>query len=167
MVNRQNGLVRIGRAGLLAALTIAVGLSSGTAAWSRSTDTGGATSQSIVSFLTPGHNVTCALGLFRGSFTSDVAGESEQARCWSRRPNHLVQLFRDGRTRVCSGRCWNSPIMFTYGAPVLAFGHQLAVHGFRCASQPGTVAVTCTVTVSGPGSGKGFRIGSRGVSRIG
>jgi hypothetical protein len=108
-------------------------------------------------FYWPGRAVNCEMNDGRPGVGSNVFCESY------RRP-HSVEMGLNGRLKICRGgtimttHCLGNPGLNT---PVLAYGQHIALRHFRCASRRS--GVTCTVRKTG----KGFRINSRGVQRVG
>jgi hypothetical protein len=107
---------------------------------------------SHVRFSSPSGNLLCSM--------SDDA-RAVEADCQSFRAPQSVRLFADGGLSVCHGAgCPGNPgegDVF----PRLAYGRHLTVGRFRCDSL--TSGVRCVVV----GSGKGFVIDSRAITRIG
>jgi hypothetical protein len=97
-------------------------------------------------FLSPDRNIWCALG-------------AEEAFCGSKAPDQTAELLQSGSVTTCtSAPCLQN---FDDGAPVLAAGAQTEIFGYRCTAEAD--AITCGLAASG----KGFRIGPGGITRVG
>jgi hypothetical protein len=88
-----------------------------------------------------------------------------EAWCVTMNPEHSGTVKRNGDVTICSGpgpgdctQNWDKR------APILRYGQQNELNGFRCTSE--TKGITCTV-IAGTGKGKGFLINSAGVKRVG
>ena len=96
-------------------------------------------------FRSPTGNLWCALG-------------DSLVFCRSRRLPHNVYLGVDGRPQTCGPGCTGLP---KPSWPVLAYGGQVSLGPFRCASQ--TAGITCRVIRTR----KGFLINRAGSTRVG
>jgi hypothetical protein len=118
---------------------------------------GGGSAATSAAFRSPSRNLSCEMNDRR-------PGVGSYVYCQSVNRPHSVKLKPSGRFTVCrdrsrrTTRCLGDP---GEGTPVLGYGRQKTVGRFRCRSRHG--GVTCTVIRSG----KGFRIDSDGVSRVG
>lgn len=108
-------------------------------------------------FYSPSRNISCEMNDGRPGVAGGVY-------CQSFMRPQSVKLGRDGRLTICRDQsiktthCLGDPGEHT---PVLAYGRQITVGGFRCRSAQ--AGVTCTVI----SSGKGFRIARAGVRAVG
>jgi len=79
-------------------------------------------------------------------------------------PGHGAVLESGGKLVLCqpasAGRGWGCFQNFDASAPVLAYGHDVKIGGFHCASS--RQGITCTLR----SSGKGFRISGDSVVRV-
>jgi hypothetical protein len=108
-------------------------------------------------FYSPSRNISCEMNDGRKQVGTYVY-------CQSMAHPHSVHMGRNGRLEICHGgsltttHCLGNPGEHT---PVLRYGHHISLKHFRCRSARS--GVTCTVIKSG----KGFRIDSARVHRVG
>jgi hypothetical protein len=107
-------------------------------------------------FLSPDRKVWCRI--FRDT-------SEDEAWCVTMNPEHSGTVKRNGDVAICSGpgpgdctQNWDKR------APVLRYGQQSELYGYRCMSE--RKGITCTV-IAGAGKSKGFLINSSGVTRVG
>jgi len=107
----------------------------------------------LENFLSPDRKIWCHI-------VTD--GTEDDVFCANKSPVGLARLNRNGALAFCNGTSgdicfqnWDS------SAPVLRYGQQSELNGFRCVSE--RKGITCTLIQSG----KGFLINRDGVSRIG
>ncbi len=97
-------------------------------------------------FLSPGGKVWCA-----------ISEEERYVFCGNMPLRGLAEIHGDDAATICAAGCiqnWND------GAPVLGYGQQTEVNGFRCASE--RKGVTCTALATG----SGFLIGEAGAVQV-
>jgi hypothetical protein len=114
-------------------------------------------SRTSATFYSPSRNISCEMNDGR-------AGVGSFVYCQSLRRPHTVKMGLDGRLKICRDRtittthCLGNPGEHT---PVLGYGKHITLKHFRCESQK--AGVRCTVIKTG----RGFRIDSAGVRRVG
>ena len=101
---------------------------------------GAATAEARVAwFLSPSGNLGCEV--------ADHDPRGAYAFCQSDRRPQTVRMAVTGRLRICRGeRCLGDPPENT---PTLAYGRQVRVGRFRCASEQ--AGIRCTVVATGRG----------------
>jgi hypothetical protein len=75
--------------------------------------------------------------------------------------DHSAEVHANGEVKLCKGSCTQN---WDKRAPVLRYGQQSELYGYRCTSE--RKGITCTV-IAGAGKGKGFLINTGGVTRVG
>jgi hypothetical protein len=127
---------------------------------SRLVATGANQTEHLTSFLSPDRQVWCVFTAV-APLEADCGGPPPSSR-QPPPPAHAAELKRSGALTVCNADvCFQN---WDFGAPLLRLGQTNLIHGFRCAARAD--GITCTVDV-GAARGKGFRINTEGVTRIG
>ena len=108
----------------------------------------------LAAFLSPDRKVLCV----------DEQTEHD-AWCGTMTPSRLVTLKSNGEVTMCNSAAPAGCLQIWHAsAPVLGYAQQTELNGFRCVSEQ--TGITCTVS-GGSNNGKGFRINSAGITRVG
>jgi hypothetical protein len=115
------------------------------------------TSRTSASFYSPSRNISCEMD-------DERVGVGSHVYCQSIAHPHSVKMSLAGRLTICrDGTLATTHCLGDAGehTPVLGYGKHITLAHFRCESQK--AGVSCTVIKTG----KGFRIDSAGVRRLG